>query len=283
MKRTDFIKNIIGLFGIGVLPKTIMESYQKCYLLQCFVRGFQFYNGPKILHTLQQGQLVELFREPENIHDACAIAIYCNQHKIGYVPAEQNEILSRLMDSDVVKLAAELTHIEPHAATWENVHIAIYILKAIDQLPAHASYLSVVETPEYYTLKDGTDRIYRLTKKGDEILDGDDFYEALVDNSKTDRVYDLIHNDIGSAEAMEAIVDESLLIINRKRIPADLLGDEILNAIEEGMIELDEAFNEEGYVCANINRVAKMVDRIEHFKPVKDKNGNVFWEVEMGK
>ncbi len=42
---------------------------------------------------------------------------------------ESNEILSRLIDSGVIDLHAEITNLKPEAASWENAHIAVYLLK----------------------------------------------------------------------------------------------------------------------------------------------------------
>lgn len=278
MKRADFIKKIIGFWGIAVLPKALLKQYTRLYLLQCFVRGFRFYEGPKLLEEMKEGDMLELVREPDNPHDPCAIALHFNRHKIGYIPSEQNELLSRLIDADVIDLLAEITKLEPAAAAWENVHIAIYILKE-DAITDQSAYLAVLDTPHYYTLKHRGDKISRFSKKGKDIPDGDAFYEALVENSKTDKVYDLIHNDIGSPEAMEAIVDESLLVINRDKVPADLQTDRVLQAFEEGMATLDNSFDEKGYVVAEINRVAELSARIKKFVAVKDKKGGLFWEV----
>ncbi len=267
------------MFGISVLPKEMLSSYRKIYLLQCFVRGFRFYEGTKLLTQMKTGNLLEMVREPNNEHDDCAIALHFNNQKIGYIPAEQNEMLSRLMDAAVTELLAEITHLEPAAAAWENVCVAVYVLKKDDEVPTQAEYLTELDTPHYYTLKQRDDKIIRIAQKEKRILDGDDFYEALVENSKTDEVYDLIHNDIGSPQAMEDIVNESLLVVNRKKLPADLQADKLIQAFEEGMVELDNSFNENGYVVAEINRIAELSARIKKFLPVKDKKGEVFWEV----
>jgi hypothetical protein len=281
MKRTEFLKKIIGLFGVGVIPAALLKQYKKLYLLQCFVRGFRFYKGPSLLQEMKEGALLELVREPDNEHDDCAIALHFNNEKIGYIPAEDNATLSRLMDAGVVELLAEITHLQSEAATWENVHVAIYVLKEDTDLPPAATYLTILETPGYYTLKHAGDKISRLSRRGKKIMDGEDFYEALVEHSRTDEVYDLIHNDIESPEKMEEIVDESLLLINRKKLPVDLQSDNVIYAFDEGMVELDNAFDESGYIVAQVDRVAELSARIQKFVPVKDKNGQVFFEVQF--
>src|SRR5690606_34128519 len=109
MNRSTFLRNLIATFGLSVIPVDWVKQYQKIYLLQCFVRGFRFYDGETMLQQMQEGDMLELVREPENKHDACAIALHYNMEKIGYVPRESNEILSRLIDAHVVALQAEIT------------------------------------------------------------------------------------------------------------------------------------------------------------------------------
>ena len=280
MNRSDFLKNIIGLFGIAALPSLAIQQYHKLYLLQCFVRGFQYYDGPHLLDVMKQGSMLELVCEPDNEYDECAIALHFNNRKIGFIPAESNEILSRLIDSQVVELIAEITHIEKGAASWENVHVAISILKhTTDSLPESAGYLTWLVTPGYHTLQYSNNQISKVNTTGRNILSGDDFYTELVENSETDEVYDLIHSGFDTSEDMQDAVDKSLLVINRHKLPADLNTDTVIEALEEGMIQLEDTFDEHGYVVAQVDRVAELSARIESFVEVMDKTGRRFFEV----
>ncbi len=63
-----------------------LVHYKKYYLLQCFVRGFRFYEGPNLLGGMAEGHELELVREPDNEYDDCAIALYWNGKKIGFIP-----------------------------------------------------------------------------------------------------------------------------------------------------------------------------------------------------
>ncbi len=44
-------------------------------------------------------KVLTMKREPENKYDEFAIAIYCEDVRIGYVPADLNLVCSRLMDA----------------------------------------------------------------------------------------------------------------------------------------------------------------------------------------
>lgn len=281
MNRIDFIKGIIGVFGASVLPKSIYREYQKIYLLQSFVRGFRYYEGPGMLTQMKVGQLIELVREPDNPYDSCAIALYCNNHKIGYIPSEDNPVLSRLLDARLLDILAEITHLEPNAQTWENVCIAIYVLKeSSSSMHQSQQYLTTLDTPEYHTLGWSDQKLGRICRKAEiERMTGSEFYDALVQFSETDEVYDLIHNSFPTGEDLTEVVEGMRLIIDKRNIPAALHEDRVLKAIDETEILLDHYFGKEGYVVANVDRVAELSASISRFKPKADHLGKIFYEV----
>ena len=166
MNRKGFISSLLGSLGaaaLGQFPKSWVKQYQKIYLLQCFVAGFGFYHGPSLLQQIQEGDMLELVREPENEHDSCAIALHFNGQKIGYIPQQENALFSKLMDGKLVELMAEVTHLKTEAATWEHVAIAVYGLREVDEpLPGHSHYLTQLETPHYRSLKYRNNRVARV-------------------------------------------------------------------------------------------------------------------------
>lgn len=293
MTRTEFIKSLTGLFGITVLPPNMVRQYQKIYLHQSFIRGFRFSEGPHLLSEMKEGDMLELVREPENAHDHCAIALHYNDHHVGYIPREDNELLSRLLDAKVIDLMAEITHLKLEAAAWENVHIAVYVLKDIshETLPRQANYLTFLDTPHYRTLKYQNDQVARVLyntgpadkNNEDYQYDGKAFYEALVAHSQTDEVYDLIHTGFPDAKAMEEAVTDRKVIINRTQLPHDLEMDKVIRSLDDTIVKLENLFDEDGYVVANVNRLAELSPRIDRFTKVMDRSGRRFFEVRFKK
>ncbi len=158
MKRLEFIHRLLAFVGFSLLPGKSMQAkqYRKFYLLQCFVRGFQYYEGPSWISQMKEGDLLELVREPDNAYDPTAIALHWHNRKIGFIPAEDNEMLSKLLDIGVPDLIAEITFLEPRAAAWENVAVAIYVLKEIpvlEQVSSSTACLTRLETPQYRSLR----------------------------------------------------------------------------------------------------------------------------------
>src|SRR5690606_9254720 len=93
-------------------------------------------------------------REPDNLHDNYAVALHLHGIRSVTSPGKEgNEMLSRLLDAGVIDLLAEIAYLKTKAAAWENVHIAVYVLKALDRasLSEPTGYLTVLETPHYRT------------------------------------------------------------------------------------------------------------------------------------
>ncbi|MBO9620880.1 MAG: HIRAN domain-containing protein [Niabella sp.] len=281
MKRSDFIRGVVGFLGISVLPPGVVKQYHRIYLLQTFVRGFRFYKGVELLDQMNEGDLLELVREPDNQHDERAIALHFNNHKIGYVPREDNDILSKLMDAEIIPLQAEVTHLNKEARAWENVYIAVYVLKETEgSLPGSAMYLTQLETPYYRSLKLSADKVANVYFKEDEdVMDADAFYDAMVTNSKDDSVYTILHDDFESGQNLQEIISEGRILVNTNRLPEDLKRDTVIRALKEGVIALDDVFDDGGYLVANINRVAGLSGRIESVVGAFDKSGRLFYEV----
>jgi hypothetical protein len=105
-----------------------------------------------LLQKMNEGDLLQLVREPENEHDACAIALHWNGEKIGYIPRDENALLSRLIDANALELVAEITHLNKAVQPWENLHIAVSFLKETrENIPPQATYLTELSRPYYHS------------------------------------------------------------------------------------------------------------------------------------
>lgn len=282
MKRSEFLRNLIGLYGIASLPIDMVKQYQKIYLLQCFVRGFQYYDGPNIIDEINKSGLLELVREPKNEYDECAIALHFNQRKIGFIPMESNEILSVLIDTGLLNLQAEITHIKKEAMDWEKIHVAIYVMKEQENgITEELLPFTMLQTPHYSTLKSNHDTYTRLyyEEEENEVVSGEEFYKSLLDNSSTDEIYSLIHTSFSKPEDMNKAVESSKIVINRNKIPTTISLAEIEARINDAIITIENIFDEQGYIVANVNKIAMMPDKILSFEKIMDKNGNDFYEI----
>ncbi len=65
---------------------------------QCFVAGWRFYDGDRILEELQPGTGVVLERELSNQYDSNAVAVFSqSRRKLGYIPSYFSELTARAL------------------------------------------------------------------------------------------------------------------------------------------------------------------------------------------
>ena len=64
-------------------------------LMDCHIAGFTYYDGLDVIEELKLGAPVTLVSEPENPHDAEAVAIYFRETKLGYVPRAKTYFVSQ--------------------------------------------------------------------------------------------------------------------------------------------------------------------------------------------
>ena len=105
------------------LPKPFVQEVE---LLNCNIAGTTFLNLKDIEPKLKKNQLRVLKREPKNKYDDKAILILTEDgQKLGYVPQEKNEILSRLMDAG--KLLFGRLDEKNWVGRWLRLDIQVYL------------------------------------------------------------------------------------------------------------------------------------------------------------
>lgn len=100
---------------------------QNIYLFDSYVAGTtHIKNIGEIYETLEIGEKLIFYREPDNELDPQAIAIEASRkEKIGYVPRQDNIIFSRLMDAGK-NLFARVEDKEMRGK-WARIKIKIYL------------------------------------------------------------------------------------------------------------------------------------------------------------
>ena len=76
-----------------------------------------------IVEGLEVGMELRLEREPGNLADCWAIRVFAGNDRIGFVPADNNEVLARLMDGGKA-LSAKLTGKEK-IGSWNKLHMEV--------------------------------------------------------------------------------------------------------------------------------------------------------------
>lgn len=123
-KEDENNKYIIKYDSIVNLPKPFERFI---FLLETTVAGTtRIKDIDKIIDSLNIRDDLILYREPDNPNDKHAIRIETiNKEKIGYVPRQNNVVISRLMDAGK-KIVAEVTEIESRG-NWFRILFAIFL------------------------------------------------------------------------------------------------------------------------------------------------------------
>ena len=132
MKRNDFLK-LVGLGGgsfmingIGLNSNDLLYQLEEITVYDNYIRGSNFYKNEIELLKMNTNTPIELFREPDNIHDSFAIAVVCQNRKIGYIPAFENIVLANMMDKGV-QLNAQISSINPEGLRYGMDYMAVKI------------------------------------------------------------------------------------------------------------------------------------------------------------
>lgn len=95
-----------------------MPHYEPSRLLVDFhIAGFAYYDGLAVIQKLTVGKTVQLVAEPDNPYDAQAVAIYYKDYKLGYVPKNHTDWLSKLLYfgyQDAFEAHIQTTNLENH-------------------------------------------------------------------------------------------------------------------------------------------------------------------------
>ncbi len=100
---------------------------QQIYLIDVHIAGTtHIENISELEPGLTVGKKLNFFREPENPYDNLAILIKDDEgNKLGYVPRNKNEIISRLMDAG--KLLYGTIYKKEYIGEWLKITLQIYL------------------------------------------------------------------------------------------------------------------------------------------------------------
>lgn len=132
MLRRRFNANLAlfaTFFGIGrssPLKAKQPTATAPILLLDCRIAGSHYYFAPQVLAHIQQGDQLELFRQPKNPHDARAVEVHWQTLKLGYLPRRDNTVIANLLDQGS-KLHAEVLAVDAPLREWEPVRLRVYL------------------------------------------------------------------------------------------------------------------------------------------------------------
>lgn len=111
------------------LPNSLQPFSREIFLLDIVVAGTTHCkNIHKVYPQFEQGQVLRMQRRPKNKYDKCAIAIYYDKMRIGWVPRELNLVISRLMDAGKA-FFCRIEHVELVDDYWVKINAKIYMVE----------------------------------------------------------------------------------------------------------------------------------------------------------
>jgi hypothetical protein len=93
------------------------------------IAGFTYNDGPVIFNELKIGTILQLQRDANNQYDAKAVAINYGEHKLGYIPRNENDAISKLLEqgySDIFEV--RIQSINPTDNPEQQVKVIVYLL-----------------------------------------------------------------------------------------------------------------------------------------------------------
>ncbi len=127
MQRRNFLAGLMGVagFSLPVLAKR-QKPVDEILLLECYVAGYQFYQGESVQQQFMLGDSLSLRAEPNNPHDELAVEIYWNAVKLGYVPRQFNGVIAQLFQrrQNLIARVAEWDEAKP---SWRRMKINVLI------------------------------------------------------------------------------------------------------------------------------------------------------------
>ncbi len=129
MDRRKFLQLTACLPLAFLLPAKHARSHE-IVLLDTTVAGWRYYEGDRVWSSLRPGMPLELRREPANPHDDMAIAVFCADTKLGYIPRIDNTVIANMLDqtaacSGATKLHCSVLRKNPSPNPWERLEIRL--------------------------------------------------------------------------------------------------------------------------------------------------------------
>lgn len=102
---------------------------EKKHFKSVYIAGFGYYEGAEVFSQLDIGTALELKAEPENRYDEYAVTLYYQEYKLGFVPKECNEEISKLLTMGHNVFTATIQQIDSREHPSHQVQVGIYIVK----------------------------------------------------------------------------------------------------------------------------------------------------------
>ena len=130
MIRRSFFGSLAGLLGYASTAGAAgieRRENARAELLRVPLAGYQFYDGDRVVTSLEKGMRLTLRREPDNPCDRNAVEIMTPDGvKLGYLPRSSVESIARNLDRGI-PVQAEISEVDPHAESWRRIYVECFV------------------------------------------------------------------------------------------------------------------------------------------------------------
>jgi hypothetical protein len=117
----------IGLAGLALAcANAHAEETIRLLVQNSPLAGFRYHAAAEVWRGLRVGDRLELAREPDNPHDANAVVVLWQGHKLGYVPRRENAALAWGLDRGT-PLRARISGLAEHPNPARRVRFEVYV------------------------------------------------------------------------------------------------------------------------------------------------------------
>ena len=127
MKRRTFFQRLFSGLGLAAVGPVVVAEDRSVLIQESPVAGFQFHSGEIVWSSLSVGAPLALKREPHNSHDSNAVAVYYQNHKLGYVPRGENSAIAQMLDRGE-HLKATIVKLSEGEDPWERIRLNISLV-----------------------------------------------------------------------------------------------------------------------------------------------------------
>ena len=125
MNKSAFLAAAL-VAGLSVTAGRAAAQQVRILVQSSPLAGFNYHHAPVVWQAMRVGDALELAREPDNVHDARAISIQWQGHRLGYVPRAQNAALAWAMDRGE-RLDARVSRLQRHRDPRKRMEFEVYV------------------------------------------------------------------------------------------------------------------------------------------------------------
>ncbi len=106
----------------------VNRQEMKRHLANFHIAGFGYWDGCEAFEYLKIGTRLDFVREENNQFDPYAVAIYYKNYKLGFIPRDSNQEISKYLDmgwDDLYEI--RVTRITPDVHPESQVEVVVHI------------------------------------------------------------------------------------------------------------------------------------------------------------